>query len=254
MKEYSKELINLTGKTILITGASSGIGKACATICANLGANLILTGRSEQKLIDLHSSLPTNTETKTIPADLSDLDSLKQLVNTVDNIEGIVLCAGQVITFPIQFTDLSKINYLNEINFIPAAFIIQQLLKKKKLKSGSSVVAISSTLGNIGFMPGNAAYGVSKAAIEAWMKYCALEYAHKNIRFNTILPGGIETPMANLENLTEEQINIDRDKVPMKRYGKPEEVAFAVAFLLSDCASYITGSSLVIDGGRHLSY
>lgn len=245
----------LTRKKILVTGASSGIGKECAIFCANTGADVILVGRNSEKLQDTLKTIEKfGGNYQCIEADLTNTEDLNNIISQIDSLNGLVLSAGQVSVSPISFTDVNKIEELYNINFKPIAFLTQQLLKKKKLKSGSSVVAISSALGNIGFMPGNASYGVSKASVEAWMKYCALEYAKKNIRFNTILPGGIETPMANLENLTEDQKKADIAQVPMGRYGQPREIATAAAFLLSDAASYITGASLIIDGGRHLKY
>lgn len=255
MKQCSDSPFSLSGKKILITGASSGIGKACALFCAELGADIIAIGRNSARLKETFDQInELGGENQYIEADLTDDSQLENIVSNVDSIQGLVFSAGTVNVSPVAFTDFKKIEDLINVNFKPVAFLTQQLLKKKKLKSGSSVVAISSALGNVGFMPGNASYGVSKASVEAWMKYCALEYAKKNIRFNCIQPGGIETPMANLENLTEEQKKADISQVPMGRYGQPEEIAAAACFLLSDVASYITGASIAIDGGRHLKY
>lgn len=255
MESSSKCLFSLKDKTILVTGATSGIGKSCCEVLRNLGAKIIVVGRNPNKINELIESLDLkDSDVSTIKADLTDDNDLQSLINEVHKVDGVVLAAGQVSVYPIGFTTIGKINELLDINLKPIAYITQQLLKKKKLGPGGSVVAITSILGNLGFMPGNAAYGVSKAAVESWIKYCALEFASKNIRFNSILPGGINTPMAIIDSLSEEQRQKDILRVPMKRYGEPFEVANAVAFLLSDASSYITGTSIVIDGGRHLIY
>lgn len=245
----------LQKKRILVTGATSGIGKAVAKECALQGADLILTGRTEEKLFNTELELgPYTSSIKIICTDLSSEEDLATLIEECGPVDGLVLCAGQVITMPVQFTTVSKVDELLRVNLNPNIHIIQQMLKKKLLHRGSSVVAITSVLGVTSYMPGNAAYGVGKAALEAWVRYCALEYAKKGIRFNTIQPGGIETPMVGQPSLSEEQIQADRAKVPMGRYGTPEEIADAVIFLLSDKATYITGSTLIVDGGRHLKY
>lgn len=238
-----------------MTGATSGIGKAVAGECALQGAELILTGRNEIKLLDTEQELGQYTDRIIkVCADLCTADGPARVVDECGTVDGLVLCAGQVITMPVQFTTVGKVEELLQVNLNPNVHIIQQLLKRKQLRRGSSVVAVTSVLGVTSYMAGNAAYGMGKAAMEAWMRYCALEYAKRGIRFNTIQPGGIETPMVELSSLSEEQIQADKDQVPMGRYGTPSEVADVAVFLLSDKASYITGSTIIVDGGRHLKY
>lgn len=245
----------LKDKRILITGSSSGIGREVAVTCAKNGAHVIVTGRNVERLSEVESEIKDiHNLCSTIYADLTKEEDIKTIVEECDKLDGIVLCAGQVLTAPIAFTPTKKLESMFQINLMPSVYLIQQLLKKKLLKSGASVVAITSILGVSSYMAGNAAYGVSKAALETWMRYCALEYARKGIRFNTIQPGGIDTPMVSISSLSEEQLIADKEQVPMGRYGKPEEVANAVLYFLSDGASYTTGSTLIIDGGRHLKY
>lgn len=247
---------SLECKTILVTGASSGIGKSTAIMCASLGARLILTGRDSGKLnATLREVASLNGyEALAICADLTQVDEIDRLVNMVGKVDGIVLCAGQTLVAPVNFTSIKKIESLMDVNFNSNVCLVQTMLKKKLISKGGSVVAVTSVLGIDGYMPGNSAYGASKAAFESWMNYCALEYAAKDIRFNTVRPGGIETPMANIGSLTDEQANADKAAYPMERYGKPEEVAAAITFFLSDAASFITGSSIIADGGRHLKF
>ncbi len=128
------------------------------------------------------------------------------------------------------------------------------MLKNKTLKRESSVVGIPSVLRLDRFIVGNAPYGASKAALESWIKSCALEYASKGIRFNTIHPGSTNTPMLNLSSVSAEQMEKTIAKIPVKHIGEPEDIAHAIVFLLSEESSFITGSSILVDGGQHLIF
>ena len=125
------------------------------------------------------------------------------------------------------------------------------LAKAKKLGRGSSVVIIDSTGGtpNGRFSPGNCIYGASKAALWSIMKFAALELAPKGIRVNTVNPAMVETPLIKSVNITDEQKDLDRKRYPLGRYGRPEEVAYGIIYLLSDAAAWVTGQSLILDGG-----
>lgn len=135
------------------------------------------------------------------------------------------------------------------INFYALVELLRQLYKKKKLKKSASVVIISSIGGLYLYEPGNVTYGTSKAALNSFMKYAAKEYAARMIRVNSICPGMIETPLIHRGVFTEEQLQAYMDNYPLKRFGQPEEVAYASVYLLSDAARWVTGTSLVIDGG-----
>lgn len=255
MDKTSYNPFNLSGRKILITGASSGIGKAVAKVCAGGGAEVIITGRDSQRLDQTAREIAESGGACTmVIADLTVEEDVKNLIDQCGAIDGLALCAGAVDIAPVQFCTQKKMSRLADVNFFAPVNLCQKLLKAKKLKDGSSVVAITSVLGVEGFMVGNAAYGTSKAALESWIKYCALEYASKNIRFNTILPGGIDTPMADLSGLTQEQKDEDIAKVPMGRYGNPQEIANCAIFFLSNASSFVTGASLIADGGRILKY
>lgn len=255
MDKISFNPFSLTGKRILVTGASSGIGKEVAISCALMGAEVIVTGRDEVRLGETADEIgDCNGICTAVAADLTSEDDVKGLLNQCGEINGLVLCAGAVDIAPVQFCTRKKMDKLANVNFFAPVNLCQKLLKSKKLKEGSSVVVVTSVLGIEGFMVGNAAYGTSKAALESWIKYCALEYASRNIRFNTILPGGIDTPMADLSGLTQEQKDEDIAKVPMGRYGSPQEIANCAIFFLSSASSFVTGASLIADGGRILKY
>lgn len=242
---------HLDGKTILITGASSGIGRATAIECAKLGAHMLITGRNEERLLQTLSLLGTEQH-QAITADLTSTEQLIGLIETVDTIDGLVMCAGKGITLPIQFSSINKFIDIFNNNFFYPVELFRLLIKNKKLNRGASVVTVSSMGGTHFFTTGNGIYGASKAALDSYMKFCARELAPKGIRVNTVLPAMIETPFIHNGVVSEEEHKKVARSYPLKRYGKPEDVAYGVIYLLSDASAWITGSSLVIDGGRSL--
>lgn len=239
---------SLEGKKILITGASSGIGYATAIECSRMGATLFMTGRNEERLLDCLHTVGTN-EHEIIIADLTKKEDLENLVGSSPVLDGIVVCAGKGTTLPIKSASSQKYQEIFDINFFAPAELVRLLVKGKKLKNGSSVVMIASIGGVFQFEPANAIYGTSKAALNAFMRFAAIEFAAKGIRVNTICPGMVETPLMQNGRFSEEQLNFYKDSYPLKRFGKPEEIGQAAVYLLSDAASWITGTSLVIDGG-----
>lgn len=249
---------SLTDKLILVTGASSGIGKATAIECARHGANLIITGRNVNRIEETADVIAELTSKRPlcIVGDLNEISLHDVILESFpkSQLHGVALCAGTVNVVPVAYVDESKLKATFQTNFLANVNIIRNLLKKKLLKRGSSVVAVTSVLGIDGFMAGNAAYGVSKAALESWIKYCALEYAPKGIRFNTVHPGSTDTPMIDLSSITKEQLDMQLAKIPLKRIGQPQEIAAPIVFLLSNASSFITGTSLVADGGQHLIF
>jgi NAD(P)-dependent dehydrogenase (short-subunit alcohol dehydrogenase family) len=243
----TQSLFSIEKKTILVTGATSGIGNSTATECAKCGAIVIATGRNEQKLATLEHQV-----SQCIVADLTDEDSVSKLIEALPQLDGVVLCAGVNNVFPTQFATRKKIDSVMETNFYAQVELLRLLVKKKKLKSPSSVVAISSIGGVEAFSLGQAAYGASKAALLSWMKYSAKELAPKQIRVNCICPGHINTPMNENLAFSDEDLDKYRKTIPLQRFGEPQDIASAVIYLLSDAASWITGSSLKVDGGTTL--
>lgn len=248
----------LEGKTVFITGASSGIGRSTAIECAKAGAKLIIAGRDCNRLEGTVSEISKYSSEKPVIID-GDLNSEEFRAKLFDNISngevhGVALCAGMVTVTPVSFATEEKILDIFKTNFFSNVAIIRGMLKNKNLKRGASVVTVTSVLGLDGFMPGNAPYGASKAALESWIKNCALEYASKGIRFNTIHPGSINTPMLNLSSISKEQIENAIAKIPMKHMGEPEEIANPIIFMLSDASSFMTGTSIIVDGGQHLLF
>jgi NAD(P)-dependent dehydrogenase (short-subunit alcohol dehydrogenase family) len=186
---------------------------------------------------------------KYIVADLVVPDDLTKLVDEVENLNGLVLCAGKGVTVPIPFATPDKFKDIFELNLFSPIELLRLLFKKKKLLKESSTVFVSSIGGIYSINYANGVYGASKAAVSSIMKFCAKEFAVKGIRVNSVNPGRVETKMINMETFTQEQKETDIQQYPLKRYGRPEEIAYAVIFLLSDASGWITGLELVIDGG-----
>lgn len=239
---------SLENKTVLVTGASSGIGQTIAVECSKLGADVIITARNAERLQETAKQFES-IKYEPLIADLTSAEDIENLVNQIPEIDGLVLCAGRALTAPVKQATPEKYQEVMNTNFYAQAELLRVLYKKKKLKKGSSVVIISSIGGLFLYEPGNVIYGASKAALNSFMKYAAKEYAIRSVRVNSICPGMIDTPMIHRGTFTDEQLQAYMANYPLKRFGKPEDVAFAVIYLLSDAASWVTGSSLVIDGG-----
>lgn len=245
-----KNPFSLEGKIILVTGASSGIGQATAIACSEMGATVVLTARNNDRLAQTKSRL-SNPELNHIivTAELTNQEELENLVKEVPQLDGVVLCSGRTGNFlPIKFDKRDKINPVFETNFFAPFELMRSLYKSKKLKDGSSVVTIASIGGVNAFATGNGDYGAAKAALNSIMKFAAKEFAPK-IRVNCICPGMIQTPMVDSCGYSAEQIASDIEQYPLKRYGKPEEVAYGAVYLLSDASAWVTGTDLFIDGG-----
>lgn len=239
---------SLAGKTILVTGASSGIGRASAIEVSRLGAKVIVCGRNHERLAQTLQSLEGEGHT-VFEGDLLEQATIDRLVAEVPALDGIVLSAGKGLTLPFQFCDREKFDDIFNINFFSPLELLRQLFKKKKLRPGASVVIIASIGGTGRRSVGNAVYGSAKAALQTMVRYTALELAPKKIRVNGVCPGMVNTPFIHSGALTEEQLETDKASYPLKRYGEPEDIAYGVAYLLSNASSWVTGTSLVIDGG-----
>ena len=243
---------SLEGKTILVTGASSGIGRSTAIECSKAGAKVVLTARNEERLKDTLSMLKGEGHCY-IVADLANEEQMDRLVAEIPIIDGLVNNAGfnvmQLVPF-IKDEDLIKVMRLN----LEAPILLtHKVVKKKKIAKESSIVFTSSIAGKGVCSAGNSLYSASKGGLTAFMKNAALELASKKIRCNAVLPGMVETPLKEgKSNITEEQWEINRQLYPLKRFGNPEDVAYAIIYLLSDASAWMTGSELVIDGGRSL--
>lgn len=238
----------LEGKVIMITGASSGIGRATAIECSRLGAKVIITGRNRERLSETMVLLEGDGHFL-LPADLTTQSEVDDLVNNSPLIDGLVNNAGIVQTLPFTFIKPEVLNNIFSVNFFAPVFLSQQLVKRKKFNRDASIVFVSSIDGPITAHIGNSIYAASKGAVFAIAKSMAVDLATKKIRVNCVLPGMTETPLIYADGITVEQLNEDMKLYPLKRYGQPIEIAHAIIYFLSDASSWTTGANLVIDGG-----
>lgn len=245
---------SLEGKWILITGASSGIGRATAIECAKQGATLVLNGRNEKALFETKDALDclSDKEHSLFVADWADSLVYEQIGDYLPVLDGVVCNAGISKMLPVQYYSKEALSEVFAVNCFAPMLLMKQLVRQKKLKNPSSIVFMASISGYSNVAPANGIYGASKSALSAYMKYAALELSGKGIRCNAVHPGRIQTPLIENRMLSEEDVKRDISLYPMGRYGKPEEVAHAIIYLLSDAASWVTGTDLVIDGGRSL--
>lgn len=242
---------SLENKTILITGASSGIGRSAAIECAKLGAKVIITARNEERLKETFSQLIGDGH-QMVLCDLAVTEDLDVLVEQTPTLNGLISNAGFTKLSPIQFVKETDLKSVLQVNTIAPILLLQKLLKKKKFLKGSSIVFTSSLAGLGTITPGNSMYATSKGAICTFIKAAALELASKQIRVNSVCPGMIHTNILNDGTITEEQMECDVKNYPLGRYGKPEDVAYAMIYLLSEASSWVTGSNFIIDGGLTL--
>lgn len=241
---------SLENKKILITGASSGIGKATAIECSKLGAKLIITGRNVGRLEETYNLLEGEGH-ECIVAELTDEENVKQIVTSVNDLDGLVNNAGIGVTKPVTFIKKQEFDLIINTNLYAPISLTRSLLKSKKLKKGASVV-FTSSISAILNEPGNCIYSLSKAGLSSFMRSCAVELADKGMRFNCVCPGMTDTSLIHGGALSDEDLNKDMQLYPMKRYGKPDDIAYGIIYLLSDASSWVTGSSIIIDGGRML--
>lgn len=242
---------SLGGKTILVTGASSGIGKAIAIECAKMGAKVVVTGRNETRLQETHTLLEGD-QPDYIVADLSVNEDVVRVSKELSTLNGLVNCAGLTKVAPFPFATRDSFEEVMNVNFFAPTELTRLLVKSKKIGKGSSIVFISSVSGVYCSAVAGSIYSSSKGAINGLAKAMALDLAPKGIRVNCVNPGMIDTHIFSEGKITQEQLKEDTERYPLKRYGKPEEVAYAVIYLLSDASSWTTGSNLLIDGGYTL--
>lgn len=250
MENYNP--FSLEGKNILITGAAGGIGRATAIECAKLGAGLILTDINEEGLKATLEQLASQGQHRYVVANLTVDEEIDKLVGEIDKLEGYVSNAGVTKPSLVKFINREDLDRIMSINAMAPMFLTQRLLKKKKFAKGASIVFTVSIGGVYTTAIANAMYGSSKGALQVFMKNVALESAANGIRCNSVNPGMINTGLLKPGTYSEEDRQRDMQTYPMKRYGEPREVALGIVYLLSDASSFVTGHSLIIDGGKTL--
>lgn len=255
--------IDLSGKNIIVTGASSGIGRATAVLIGKLGANVILAGRNEECLNETLSemNIENRADYEAAPQKhcfyLIDLKNTEEIGKMFEHIcsdgrklHGLVHSAGISVTVPLQYLKMSDLNEIMSVNFYSFVELVKNFCKRKYYDGCGSIIAISSISSRVGAR-GLSAYCASKGALESAVRAMAIELAPKNIRINTISPGMIGTQMyGGLKDIVNnKEFENELRKRQFMGIGEPEDVAYAAAFLLSDASKFITGTSMIVDGG-----
>ena len=245
---------NLKNKYALVTGAGKGLGKACAIALAEAGANVIIISRTNKDLSIVSKIIKKHkVKCKSYICDVTNYNQIKRIIDQIPRIDILINNAGT--NFPEHFTEVKKSNmeYMVKINNI-AAFNLAQLctLKMLKLKNrkkiGGSIVNMSSQMGHVGG-PIRSVYNMNKHGLEGLTKGMALDLAKYNIRVNTVCPTFVVTPMTS-KFLKNKKFRRDTlNNIPLGRFAEMSEIASSVVFLVSDAASMITGTSLLVDGG-----
>ena len=240
---------SLSGKTILVTGASSGIGRGIAIACAGMGAQLILTGRNITRLQETLASLEGEGHSY-VAADLTDANERTALVEQLPALHGVVHCAGVGSRVPCKMLTQEDIDHVLKPNTEAPMLLQAELLAEKKVQKGASVVIIASAAANMP-VAGNAVYSASKAAMVAYAKCLAQELAPRQIRVNSISPTMVWTDLA-LVGASAEQLTEAEKQYPLKRYGQPQDIAHLAVYMLSDASQWMTGSDVQITGGSQV--
>lgn len=238
---------SLNGKTILVTGASAGIGRSIAQACSKMGAHVVLTGRNEERLSKTLSEC-VGKDHLVVSADLSDPKQIEKLASDTPQLNGVVYCAGIGHRMPCKMLTADMVDEVMGVNFKSNVLLQSALLSAKKIQKGASLVFIAS---RAAFSPsiGNALYSASKGALVSYAKCLALEMAPRLIRVNCVCPAMVWTELIYKGGLTKEYLEEAQLKYPLKRFGKPEDVANLAIYLLSDAAAWMTGSCIDLTGG-----
>lgn len=238
---------SLEGKIILVTGASSGIGRGIAITCSKMGARVIINGRNIAKLRETEVLMePDRTIIKS--GDLTDAAALTSLVNELPKLDGIVHCAGMGQRIPCKDIESNNVDAVMNVNFKAPVMLQAELLRQKKMNKASSIVFIAS-IASWSPSLGNSIYSASKGAIISYANCLSIELAPRKIRVNCISPAMVWTDLILADGTDKEQLLEDEQTYPLKRYGQPEDIANLAVYMLSDASSWMTGSNVNITGG-----
>lgn len=245
--ESSFNPFSLKDKTILVTGASSGIGQGIALLCSKMGAIVVINGRNEVRLQNTLAQME-GKDHLIVQGDLTNFADIPDIVSKIPNLDGVVHCAGIGSRVLCKMVQESDIDQTMTINFKAPVMLQAELLKQKKINKNSSIVFIASMAQDSPSI-GNALYAASKSAIISYAQCLQLELAPRLIRVNCISPAMVWTDLIFKGGITKEQLQEDEKKYPLKRYGRPEDIANLAVYLLSDASSWMGGSNVKITGG-----
>lgn len=245
---------SLTGKNIVITGASSGIGRQTAVACSKMGARVVLIARNTERLKETLALMKSPEIHLVYSFDLADIaemeSAIKEAVEKTGKLNGLVNAAGISTTLPLKLISNDKLDEFFRTNVYSAIQMSRLFTKQANVcNEGGSVILLSSVMGIVG-ETGKTLYSLTKGALVSAAKSMALEFASKKIRFNSVSPGVVLTPMSKnaVYSQDEESLNKIAGLHPLG-LGMPEDIANACVYLLSDASRWVTGSNLVIDGG-----
>ncbi len=244
---------SLDGKTIVVTGASSGLGRQCAVDCSKMGAKVVLIARDEQRLYET-LSLMDGIGHECCVQDLTDFtrlqDSVHYIISNNGPIDGLVNCAGISTTLPLKLMDVDKMDFFFRTNVYSAIELSRHFCRLGNMsKTGASVVFFSSIMALVG-EKGKSLYSMTKGALVSAARSLACEYARRKIRFNVISPGAILTPInMHLPHMSNPESRAVLESKHLMGLGNPSDVSNACIFLLSDASRWMTGQNLIIDGG-----
>lgn len=241
---------SLEGKTILVTGASSNIGRQIAVKCSEMGAKVIATARNEERLKETLAKMTGNGH-QIIQCDLSDADQIPALVEQLSELNGIVMCAAVFRTTPIRNNRRKYTEEIFNTNTFANIDLVQQLLKGKKVKDGGSILFISSVAAYRPYA-GNALYSATKGAINSFCQVLAIEQGGRKIRANCVSPGIIKSDMEAKDwAVTQEELDKEEARFPLG-FGHTEDIAYAAVYMMSDASRWVTGTNMIVDGGQSI--
>ena len=240
---------SLEGKTILVTGASSGIGRAAAVAAAHMGARIVLTGRNPERLAETLEQLTTGADHLLIAADLADAAARNNLADASPVLDGMVHSAGVAAMRPMRMVNEEHLREMLSVNYEAPILLTQRLLARKRFNSAASLVYVTATAAHLSPLA-TGAYAGAKAALVSSVRSLASEHAKSRIRANCVAPGYVNTPMYTaLDGVTSFEGN--HDLFPLG-ISEPADVAHGIVYLLSPASRWVTRSTLNIDGGHSL--
>lgn len=249
MSEGHRSPFSVAGKRVLVTGASSGLGRATAIALATCGAAVVACGRDAGRLDATRAELPGDGHAIAL-GDLTQDDVMDATVEVAGKVDGVVHCAGISVPTPLRLAKREFVEAVMRTNYVAPMMLTQRLLAKSRVAKGGSILFLASSAAYRG-VAGTAIYGASKGALVAAVRSIALETAKHGIRVNCLAPDLVETPLIETSGTlqgTGEWLDMQRRLHPLG-LGKPEDVANAAIFFLSDASRWITGTSLLMDGG-----